>query len=84
MSRRFGTQSQIALWNLVQLANAIHPLVEVGPALQTALDVYPKTFNKEWPEMMASKLGFDSSRLKTKARLGYLPLVRSLGMTTNL
>ena len=57
---RFGHQSQIALWNLVQLANTIHPLVEDVPALQAALEVYPKTFEKEWTEMMASKLGFES------------------------
>ena len=57
---RFGHQSQIALWNLVQLANAIHCLVEDVPALQAALEVYPKTFEKEWPEMMARKLGFES------------------------
>lgn len=59
---RFGNQSQIALWNLVQLANAIHPLVDDVPALQTALDVYPKTFNEEWPKMMANKLGLESYR----------------------
>jgi uncharacterized protein YdiU (UPF0061 family) len=57
---RFGHQSQIAHWNLVQLANAIHPLVEDVPALQAALEVYPKTFEKRWSEMMASKLGFES------------------------
>jgi uncharacterized protein YdiU (UPF0061 family) len=57
---RFGNQSQIALWNLVQLANAIHPLVEDVPALQSALETYPKTFNERWPAMMASKLGFES------------------------
>lgn len=57
---RFGHQSQIALWNLVQLGGAIQPLVEDVPALQAVLEVYPKTFEKEWSEMMASKLGFES------------------------
>ena len=57
---RFGHQSHIAMWNLVQLANAIHPLIEDVPAIQAALEVYPKTFEKGWPAMMASKLGFES------------------------
>ena len=48
------------MWNLVQLANAIHPLIEDVPAIQAALEVYPKTFEKAWPAMMASKLGFES------------------------
>ena len=59
---RFGHQSRIAMWNLVQLANAIHPLIEDIPAIQAALEVYAKTFEKAWPEMMASKLGLESYR----------------------
>ena len=59
---RFGHQSNIAMWNLVQLANAIHPLIDDIPAIQAALEVYPKTFDEAWPAMMASKLGFESYR----------------------
>ena len=59
---RFGHQSNIAMWNLVQLANAIHPLIDNIPAIQAALEVYPKTFDEAWPAMMASKLGFESYR----------------------
>ncbi len=55
---RFGHQPRIAYWNLVQLANAIHPLIgEVAP-LQAALDAYPSGYERGWREMMAAKLGF--------------------------
>ncbi|MEM7467852.1 MAG: YdiU family protein [Pseudomonadota bacterium] len=54
---RFGHQPQIALWNLVQLANAIYPLVEEAEPLQKALGGYAKTYDEEYPRMMAAKLG---------------------------
>ena len=38
---RFGNQSIVAHWNLVQLANAIVPLVGEADPLQNALEVYP-------------------------------------------
>ncbi len=57
---RYGQQAQIALWNLVRLANAIHPLVEDVPALEAALDTYAKRYEAEWLGMMAGKLGWDA------------------------
>lgn len=54
---RFGQQPQIALWNLVRLANAIHPLVEETAPLQEALSEYADRYAREYPLMMASKLG---------------------------
>ena len=55
---RFGHQPMIAQWNLVQLANAIHPLIgEVDP-LQTALDHFVHRYQTGWREMMVGKLGF--------------------------
>ena len=54
----FGNQSGIAHWNLVQLANAIHPLIgEIAP-LQEAMDVYADVYTNGWQTMMAQKLGF--------------------------
>jgi len=35
---RFGHQPQIAHWNLVQLANAVYPLVDAAEPLQLAVD----------------------------------------------
>ena len=58
---RFGHQPQIALWNLVQLANAIVPLVEETGPLERALGEYTRTFEQGWQTMMAQKLGFERS-----------------------
>ncbi len=57
---RFGHQPQIALWNLVQLANAIYPLVEEAEPLEQALGEYARSFEQGWQEMMRRKLGLDS------------------------
>ena len=54
---RYGTQPQVALWNLVQLANAIYPLVEDVPMLETALGAFHETYDSTWQGMMAAKLG---------------------------
>lgn len=62
---RFGAQAQIALWNLVQLANALYPLINEVPPLEAALDDYRSTFESAWQDMMAGKLGlnhFDRAR----------------------
>ena len=56
---RFGNQAQIALWNLVQFANAIYPLIEEVDPLQKALDVYSGGFEAGWQTMMAKKLGLE-------------------------
>jgi uncharacterized protein YdiU (UPF0061 family) len=55
---RYGQQPQIAFWNLVQLANAIYPLIDEAEPLQQALNVYNHTFDQKWNKMMADKLGF--------------------------
>ena len=54
---RFGNQPAIAQWNLVQLANALFPLVEKVEPLQEALAHYVHRFENKWSEMMAKKLG---------------------------
>lgn len=55
---RYGQQAQMALWNLVQLANAIHPLLNDVELLQQSIAVYQQSFNQGWQDMMAKKLGF--------------------------
>jgi uncharacterized protein YdiU (UPF0061 family) len=57
---RFSHQPQIAQWNLVQLANAIYPLVEEAELLQASLTFYVTHFDQGWYKMMASKLGLTS------------------------
>jgi serine/tyrosine/threonine adenylyltransferase len=54
---RFGQQPQIALWNLLQLANAIFPLVDEAEPLEQALGNYKSAYEKQWLTMMRNKLG---------------------------
>jgi uncharacterized protein YdiU (UPF0061 family) len=54
---RFGAQPRVALWNLVQLANALVPLVEEPDVLQAALAGYAETFEAAHLSMQAAKLG---------------------------
>ena len=54
---RFGHQPQIALWNLVQLANAIYPLFDSVEPLQNGLDQYSESYERGYRRMMSAKLG---------------------------
>jgi uncharacterized protein YdiU (UPF0061 family) len=54
----YGNQPHIAQWNLVQLANAIYPIIQNEEGLKDALDQYRLTFQKGWTDTMAQKLGF--------------------------
>ena len=53
----FSNQPQIGQWNLLQLANAIYPLVNKVEPFQEALAYYNTLFLKGWNDMMAAKLG---------------------------
>ena len=53
----FGKQPHIAHWNLVQLANAIYPLIGQTEPLEEVLKGYEKEFEHRWQSMMAQKLG---------------------------
>lgn len=54
---RFGQQPAVAQWNLMQLANALLPLVGETKPLEDGLANYAKTYEKRWQHMMAAKLG---------------------------
>ena len=54
---RFGNQPNIALWNLVQLANALYPLIEEVEPLQAILDRYKADYLQSYHQMMCEKLG---------------------------
>ncbi len=54
----YGNQPHIAQWNLIQLANAIYPIIKNEEGLKEALDQYRYTFQKGWTHTMAQKLGF--------------------------
>ena len=55
----FGNQPRIALWNLLQLANALVPLVGKSEPLEASLRGYSEAFERGWQRMMAAKLGLD-------------------------
>ncbi|MBF0378468.1 MAG: YdiU family protein [Desulfamplus sp.] len=65
----FGNQPEIAQWNLVQLANAIYPLIEDVDSLKNALALYSTHFKEKWQNMMASKLGFRTFEPQTDKTL---------------
>ncbi|WP_456103420.1 protein adenylyltransferase SelO [Reichenbachiella agarivorans] len=54
---RFGNQPNIAVWNLVQLANALYPLIEEVEPLQAILDGYKDAYMRDYHAMMTAKLG---------------------------
>lgn len=54
---RFIAQPQIAHWNLVQLANALMPVVGDAKLLEESLDAYASHFQEGYSSMMAAKLG---------------------------
>ena len=54
---RYGSQSQVILWNLLKLANALYPLIDDTAPLQAILDDYHKEVQIAYIDMMRSKLG---------------------------
>ena len=57
---RFRNQPDIALWNLIQLGNALYPLIEDVPAMEAILNSYSFRFDAKFPLMMQEKLGLTS------------------------
>lgn len=59
---RYGNQPNIALWNLLQLANALYPLIDDAKPLEAILKEYNTLFESKYTEMLKSKIGlFESS-----------------------
>lgn len=54
---RYGQQPAIGQWNLMQLANALLPIVGESSPLEERLTEYAATYETSWQAMMASKLG---------------------------
>lgn len=54
---RFGNQANIALWNLVRLANALVPLVDDQAPFQKSLEWYQSAYKPMFVDMMTSKVG---------------------------
>lgn len=56
----FGKQAQISHWNLIQLANALMPLIKDEKGLELILEDYSKNFWTLHDEMLCNKFGFDT------------------------
>lgn len=69
---RFSNQGQIALWNLLQLAEAIYPLVNESKPLEKILQHYSDYYQQQWNEMMAKKLGFEFSSVQIEQLIEHL------------
>lgn len=54
---RYGNQANIGLWNLVQLANALYPLIEEAEPLQKVVSDYKTAYRQKYLDMMKSKIG---------------------------
>ena len=54
---RYGNQAQIGLWNLVQLANAIYPLIEDAKPFEEILDSYKKAYHTGHMNLLKKKMG---------------------------
>jgi serine/tyrosine/threonine adenylyltransferase len=65
----YASQPQIALWNLVQLANALASLFPKIEHLQAGIDLYTSHFNALTRSMLLGKLGLPPGELETDGRL---------------
>jgi uncharacterized protein YdiU (UPF0061 family) len=54
---RFGYQPRIAQWNLLQLANAVYPLIGDAAPLEAGLKRFEEGYMDGWRRMMLRKLG---------------------------
>jgi serine/tyrosine/threonine adenylyltransferase len=59
---RYGAQPQVVHWNLVQLANALVPLIEDTAPLQASIDRFSDMYAEQFRTMMATRLGWGSHR----------------------
>ncbi|MEM9607214.1 MAG: YdiU family protein [Actinomycetota bacterium] len=59
---RYGHQPEVAWWNVVQLANAIYPLIGDVEPLQDAVQSYKDVFERGWRTAVTAKLGLREER----------------------
>ena len=66
---RYGQQPAIAQWNLLQLANALYPLIEETKPLEDILGSFATHYESQWQRMMANKLGLPNFNADLTNRL---------------
>lgn len=76
---RFGNQPKIAQWNLLQLANALFPLIEEAKPLENILNDFSDKFDLDYNKMMHDKLGFENANSQTQDIIN--DLVENLQLT---
>jgi len=76
-NKRYGFQKQlkISLWNLLQLANGLYPLVDDAAPLEEILHEYDDLIMKEYHQMMCAKLGLENWE---ETGIGFVKQLRGL------
>ncbi len=59
---RFGHQPAVVQWNLLQLANAVYPLVGEAAPLEEALNGFGQDYTGRYRAMLRAKLGLATDR----------------------
>jgi serine/tyrosine/threonine adenylyltransferase len=75
---RFGQQPAIAQWNLLQLANAIYPLIGKAEPLEDILREFGRRYTEQWQSTLARKLGLQRFEPSDAALIGELEAVLQL------
>lgn len=57
---RFGNQAAVGVWNLMQLGNALYPLIEDAEPLEEILENYQTAYLPKHVRMMSDKLGLET------------------------
>lgn len=70
---RYGNQSAVGIWNLLQLGNALYPLIEDAAPLEEILDGYQTSYLPKHVRMMSDKLG-----LKNDAETDFIAQLEQL------
>ena len=65
----YGNQPQIAHWNLLQLANALYPLLQDKAPFEHGLTIYADVFQSTWQSTLAAKLGLSATAQTDDAQL---------------
>lgn len=58
---RYGNQASVGLWNLLQLGNALYPLIEEPEPLEEILNEYQENYLPKHVRMMSDKLGLKAA-----------------------
>lgn len=72
---RFANQPEIALWNLVQLGNALFPLINDMEAMQRILDGFEEEYHLKYNQMMLAKLGLHTFNNESIKLINHLILL---------